>query len=448
MTNLAASPLQATPTNALQGVIRAPGDKSISHRALILAALSAGRSHIKGLLTADDVTHTIDALCQCGVAITADSKGDCVVEGVGVVGLSEPSDVINLGNSGTAARLLMGVVAGHPMEAIFTGDESLRSRPMDRVVAPLVQMGASVKTARHGGLPVMISGAMPPLPITYRLPVPSAQVKSAIFLAGLSAPGKTTVIESLPTRDHTENLLQAFGAEITVEKSDGESHITLVGQPELKAQDVIVPGDPSSAAFPLVAALITPDSKVVVRGIGMNERRTGLFQCLREMGADLEIDPVRSACGEPVADLTARTSTLKAIEVPAGRAPRMIDEYPILAAAAACADGATVMRGLSELRIKESDRLTAIARGLSNCGVQALMDGDTLTVIGVGSDNVPEGGGDIVTQGDHRIAMAFLTLGLAGKKPVTVDDGSVITSSYPGFVDDMTLLGAAIADLT
>ncbi|HIO01634.1 MAG TPA: 3-phosphoshikimate 1-carboxyvinyltransferase, partial [Alphaproteobacteria bacterium] len=290
--------------------------------------------------------------------------------------------------------------------------------------------------------------AMPPLPITYRLPVPSAQVKSAIFLAGLGAPGKTTVIESLPTRDHTENLLQAFGAEITVEKSDGESHITLVGQPELKAQDVIVPGDPSSAAFPLVAALITPDSKVVVRGIGMNERRTGLFQCLREMGADLEIDPVRSACGEPVADLTARTSTLKAIEVPAGRAPRMIDEYPILAAAAACADGATVMRGLSELRIKESDRLTAIARGLSNCGVQALMHGDTLTVIGVGSDNVPKGGGDIVTQGDHRIAMAFLTLGLAGKKPVTVDDGSVITSSYPGFVDDMTLLGAAIADLT
>ncbi|HIC72618.1 MAG TPA: 3-phosphoshikimate 1-carboxyvinyltransferase, partial [Alphaproteobacteria bacterium] len=355
------------------------------------AALSAGRSHITGLLTADDVTHTIDALCQCGVAISTDGKGDCMVEGVGAVGLSEPSDVINLGNSGTAARLLMGVVAGHPMEAIFTGDESLRSRPMDRVVTPLVQMGASVKTARHGGLPVLISGAMPPLPITYRLPVPSAQVKSAIFLAGLGAPGKTTVIESFPTRDHTENLLQAFGAEITVEKSDGESHITLVGQPELKAQDVIVPGDPSSAAFPLVAALITPDSKVVVRGIGMNERRTGLFQCLREMGADLEIDPVRSACGEPVADLTARTSTLKAIEVPAGRAPRMIDEYPILAAAAACADGATVMRGLSELRIKESDRLTAIARGLSNCGVQALMHGDTLTVIGVGSDNVPKG---------------------------------------------------------
>ena len=448
MTNLAASPLQATPTNALQGVIRAPGDKSISHRALILSALSVGHSHIAGLLTAGDVTKTIDALRQCGVAITTDGKGDCVVEGVGVVGLSEPSDVIDLGNSGTAARLLMGVVAGHPMKVIFTGDESLRSRPMGRVVAPLVQMGASVETARHGGLPALISGAVPPLPITYRLPVPSAQVKSAILLAGLSAPGITTVIESLPTRDHTENLLQAFGAEIKIEKSDGESHIALTGQPELNAQDVIVPGDPSSAAFPLVAALITPDSKVVVQGIGMNERRTGLFQCLLEMGANLEIDPVKSACGEPVADLTARTSTLKAIDVPAERAPCMIDEYPILAAAAACADGATVMHGLGELRIKESDRLTAVASELSNCGVEALMHGDTLTVIGVGPDNVPKGGGNIVTQRDHRIAMAFLTLGLAGKKPVTIDDGSIITSSYPGFVDDMTLLGAAIAAST
>ena len=447
MTDLALSPLRAFPTSALQGAIRAPGDKSISHRALILAALSAGCSRITGLLTADDLIHTVGALRQCGAIITVDDRHDYVVEGLGVTGLSEPSDVINLGNSGTAARLLMGVVAGHPMQVIFTGDESLRSRPMDRVAEPLVQMGALVKTTRDGGLPALVSGAAPPLPITYRQPVPSAQVKSAVLLAGLSAPGQTTVIESVPTRDHTEKLLKVFGAQITVKEEGGESHVTLVGQPELRAQNVVVPGDPSSAAFPLVAALITPDSEVLVRGVGMNERRTGLFQCLREMGAELEIIPVGSVGGEPIADLTARTSRLRAVEVSAERAPSMIDEYPILAVAAACANGSTVMHGLGELRVKESDRLTAVVKGLNNCGVEAFADGETLTVVGAGPNNVPVGAGKVITHQDHRVAMAFLTLGLASGQAVTVDDGSMITSSYPGFVEDMTLLGATIEHL-
>ena len=447
MTDFALSPLRAFPTSALRGAIPAPGDKSISHRALILAALSAGRSRITGLLKADDLIHTVGALRQCGVIITADARHDYVVEGLGVTGLSEPSDVINLGNSGTAARLLMGVVAGHPMQVIFTGDESLRSRPMGRVAEPLVRMGAQVKTTRDGGLPALISGAVPPLPITYRPPVPSAQVKSAVLLAGLSAPGQTTVIESVPTRDHTEKLLRIFGAQITVKEEGGESHVTLVGQPELKAQNIVVPGDPSSAAFPLIAALITPDSEVLVRGIGMNERRTGLFECLREMGAELEIVPVASVGGEPVADLTARTSRLRAVEVPAERAPTMIDEYPILAVAAACANGSTVMHGLGELRVKESDRLTAVVKGLNKCGVEAFVDGDTLTVVGVGPNNVPVGDGKVMTHQDHRVAMAFLTLGLASQQPVFVDDGSMITSSYPGFVEDMTLLGATIERL-
>ena len=447
MTDLALSPLRAFPTSALQGAIRAPGDKSISHRALILAALSAGCSRITGLLTADDLIHTVGALRQCGVIITVDDRHDYVVEGLGVTGLSEPSDVINLGNSGTAARLLMGVVAGHPMQVIFTGDESLRSRPMNRVAEPLVQMGALVKTTRDGGLPALVSGAAPPLPITYRQPVPSAQVKSAVLLAGLSAPGQTTVIESVPTRDHTEKLLKVFGAQITVKEEGGESHVTLVGQPELRAQNVVVPGDPSSAAFPLVAALITPDSEVLVRGVGMNERRTGLFQCLREMGAELEITSVGSVGGEPIADLTARTSRLRAVEVSAERAPSMIDEYPILAVAAACANGSTVMHGLGELRVKESDRLTAVVKGLNNCGVEAFADGETLTVIGAGPNNAPVGAGKIMTHQDHRVAMAFLTLGLASGQAVIVDDGSMITSSYPGFVEDMTLLGATIEHL-
>lgn len=447
MTDLALSPLRAFPTSALQGAIRAPGDKSISHRALILAALSAGCSRITGLLTSDDLIHTVGALRQFGVIINVDAGHDYVVEGLGVTGLSEPSDVINLGNSGTAARLLMGVAAGHPMQVIFTGDKSLRSRPMDRVAEPLVEMGALVKTGKDGGLPVLISGAMPPLPITYRSPVPSAQVKSAVLLAGLSAPGETTVIESVPTRDHTEKLLEVFGAHITVKEKGGESHVTLVGQPELQAQNVVVPGDPSSAAFPLVAALITPDSKVLIRGVGMNERRTGLFECLREMGAELEILSIASVGGEPVADLTARTSQLRAVEVPAERAPSMIDEYPILAVAAACANGSTVMHGLGELRVKESDRLTAVVEGLNNCGVEAFVEGETLTVVGIGPNNVPGGAGKVMTHQDHRVAMAFLTLGLASKQPVIVDDGSMITSSYPGFVEDMTLLGATIEHL-
>ena len=445
MKNLALSPLQANPSNPLQGVLCAPGDKSISHRALILAALSAGRSNIQGLLTADDLTNTASALRQCGVSITIGAKGTCVVEGVGLSGLCEPSDIIDLGNSGTAARLLMGVAASHSIHVTFTGDESLRGRPMARVAAPLMQMGASVTTARNGGLPVSIDGAITPIPITYRPPVSSAQIKSAVLLAGLNAPGTTTVIETLPTRDHTENLLRVFGAEVSIEEVGSESHIALVGQPELRAQDVIVPGDPSSAAFPLVAALITRDSKVMVQGVGVNDRRAGLFRCLLEMGAELTVDPVETVCGEPVANLTARTSSLKGIEVPAERAPCMIDEYPILAMAAACAHGTTVMHGLGELRLKESDRLAAIAEGLRGCGVETLVEGDILTVVGAGPDSIPGGGGRVATQRDHRIAMAFLILGLAAKKAITVDDGSMIASSYPGFVGDMSVLGASIS---
>ena len=445
MSNLVLSPIQAEPSHPLQGILCAPGDKSISHRALILAALSAGCSNIQGLLTADDLTHTASALRQCGVSITLGATGTCVVEGVGLSGLCEPSNIIDLGNSGTAARLLMGVVASHAIHVTFTGDESLRGRPMARVAVPLMQMGASVTTARHGGMPVSIDGAITPIPITYRLPVPSAQIKSAVLLAGLNAPGKTTVIETLSTRDHTENLLRVFGAEVSTEAIGSESHIALVGQPELRAQDVIVPGDPSSAAFPLVAALITRDSKVTVQGVGVNERRAGLFQCLLEMGAELTIDPIETACGEPVANIMARTSSLKGIEVPAERAPSMIDEYPILAMAAACAHGATVMHGLGELRLKESDRLAAIVEGLRECGVETLVEEDSLTVVGAGPDNIPEGGGRIVTQHDHRIAMAFLTLGLAAKKAIIVDDGSMIASSYPGFVGDMSVLGASFS---
>ncbi len=436
-------PAQTTRVKSLRGIISAPGDKSISHRALILGALSAGESRIQGLLTASDIGSAANALRQCGVDITITDDGYCQIDGVGIGGLAEPADILDLGNSGTAVRLLMGVTASHPMQVILTGDESLRKRPMKRIVDPLSQMGATVSTAMHGGLPAIVTGTSSPVPMTYQVPVASAQVKSAILLAGLNAPGKTTVIENIPTRDHTENMLKLFGAKVEVVVIEGKTHVTIEGQPELYAQQIVIPGDPSSASFPLVAGLITPDSVVTVKGVGMNERRTGLYKTLCEMGADILIEPGPEVCGEPVATVTASSSSLKGIEVPASRAPSMIDEYPILAVAAACASGKTVMQGLGELRVKESNRLQAIIEGLHKCGVNASSRGDDLTINGC-DGVVPGGDGTIITDKDHRIAMAFLTLGLCSKESVTVDDISMIGSSYPQFIPDMNLLGAKI----
>jgi 3-phosphoshikimate 1-carboxyvinyltransferase len=366
------------------------------------------------------------------------------VQGVGIGALKTPDDVIDMGNSGTGARLLSGLVAGHPITAQFTGDSSLRSRPMARVTAPLEGFGARFVTRDGGRLPMTVIGAREPTPVTYELPVPSAQVKSAILFAGLCAPGTTTVIEPEPTRDHSELMLRHFGAEIAVEdQADGRRRISLVGQPELMAREVRVAGDPSSAAFPAVAALIVPGSRVTLRHVGLNPLRDGLYRTLIEMGAAIEFADKRDEAGEPVADLVVSFGKLKGIEVPASRAPSMIDEYPILAVAAACADGKTVMRGLAELRVKESDRLAAIAEGLAACGVTAEVDGDTLTVHGTGGE-IP-GGGTVATRLDHRIAMSFLVLGLAAERPITIDDGGPIATSFPEFEALMAALGANIS---
>jgi 3-phosphoshikimate 1-carboxyvinyltransferase len=437
------TPLLSGTAGALNGRVRVPGDKSISHRALILGALAIGRSRVTGLLEGDDVLRTAGALRALGAALRRGEDGVWSIDGVGIGGLAEPEDVLDLGNSGTGARLLMGLVAGHPLTACFTGDASLRRRPMARIAAPLRRIGAAIAARDGCRLPLSITGAATPLPIRYSLPVPSAQVKSAILLAGLGAPGETTVIETQPTRDHSERMLRYFGAAVTVVDEDGERRITVIGQPELRAADLIVPGDPSSAAFPAVAALVLPGSEVVIEGVGVNPLRTGLFDTLREMGATLAFTGARIEAGEPVADLTLRASDLVGVEVPAERAPRMIDEYPILAVAAACARGRTVMHGLAELRVKESDRLGAIARGLSACGVGVAIDGDTLTVEGAGGP--PAGGGAIATHLDHRIAMAFLVLGMAARAPTRIDDGETIQTSFPGFVALMNGLGAAIA---
>ena len=438
-------PLISSPAGPLRGRIRVPGDKSISHRALMIGALGVGRTTIRGLLEAEDVRRTAAALRALGVDISGGGDGVWHVDGVGVGGLAEPDRVLDLGNSGTAARLLMGLVASHPVTVLFTGDESLCRRPMGRVAAPLERMGARL-TARSGcRFPLALVGAAAPAPITYRLPVPSAQVKSAILLAGLNAPGETTVIEPAPTRDHTERMLRHFGADIRVQPAKGgdgaETAITLAGYPELAGRDVTVPGDVSSAAFAVVAALVTPDSQVTIEGVGANPLRLGLFDTLSEMGADIEFTNRRDDAGEPVADITVRASRLRGVEVPPERAPRMIDEYPVLAVAAAFAEGTTTMRGVGELRVKESDRLEAIARGLAACGAGVEGDGDSLTVRGCAAR---PGGGAIAAAMDHRIAMAFLVLGIAAKAPVRVDDGTVIDTSFPGFGDLMNGLGARI----
>jgi 3-phosphoshikimate 1-carboxyvinyltransferase len=443
------SRLSSGSARRIGGDIRAPGDKSISHRALMIGALAVGETTITGLLDGEDVRRTAAALSAMGVGISRRDNGDWRVQGVGVGGLAEPESVLDLGNSGTGARLLMGMVATHPFTTHMTGDDSLCRRPMGRIAEPVERMGARVIARDGGRMPLAVQGAVDPVPIVYQPPVASAQIKSAVLLAGLNAPGQTTVIEKRPSRDHTELMLRHFGAEIEItQESDGSRRITLTGQPELAARDVTVPGDPSSAAFPGVAALLIPGSEVTIRGVGLNPLRAGLFTTLIEMGADLTIGSQRVAAGEPVGDLTFRGAapgTLRGIEVPASRAPSMIDEYPILAVAAGCAAGTTRMHGLAELRVKESDRLAAIERGLARCGVDCAIEGDSLVVQGAGQR--PPGGGLVAAEMDHRIAMAFLVLGLAADRPVEIDDGETIATSFPGFVALMNGLGASIREV-
>jgi 3-phosphoshikimate 1-carboxyvinyltransferase len=434
----------ARPAGALSGTLAVPGDKSISHRALMLGGLAVGPTRIAGLLLGVDVRATAAAMAALGAEIDAGDDA-WTVYGRGVGGLTEPADVLDLGNSGTSARLLLGLIAGHDVTAFVTGDASLRRRPMQRVIDPLQQVGADFVTRTGGRLPLAVTGAREPMAIRYDLPVASAQVKSAVLLAGLNAMGETAVTEPQDTRDHTERMLRAFGAEVAVARDESGRRVTrLTGQPELTGQPVTVPGDPSSAAFPLVAGLLVPGSAVRLPGVGMNPHRTGLFTTLREMGADLAIENTREQAGEPVADLVARAGPLQGVTVPAERAPAMIDEYPVLAVAAACAEGRTVMHGLGELRVKESDRLSGIAEGLRACGVSVESGEDWLAVTGQGAP--PPGGATIATQLDHRIAMAFLVLGLVARTGVAVDDAGPIETSFPDFVAAMRGLGADIAE--
>lgn len=425
---------------SLRGEARVPGDKSISHRALMIGAVAVGETVIDGLLEGEDVLRTAVALRAMGAEIERRQEGSWRVHGVGIGGLAQPDDVLDMGNSGTGARLLMGLCASHPITVHFTGDASLRGRPMGRVITPLQRIGAQIIAREGGRLPLTLMGATHPLATTYRLPVASAQVKSALLFAGLNIAGTTTVIEPEPTRDHSEIMLRHFGVDL---RRDDGGVLTLTGQPEISGRTVRVPGDPSSAAFPLVAALLCPDSEIHLPEVGVNPLRAGLFETLREMGADIELTNRRDQNGEPVADLTARSSALSGIEVPAERAPAMIDEYPILAVAAAYAQGTTILRGLGELRVKESDRLDAIAQGLSACGVTVVETADSLTITGCGGP--PPGAARIASRLDHRIAMSFLVLGMAAKAPVEIDDDASIATSFPGFVDLMNGLGARLA---
>ncbi|HEY2662335.1 MAG TPA: 3-phosphoshikimate 1-carboxyvinyltransferase [Caulobacteraceae bacterium] len=439
---MAAQALKARPGAALRGRIRAPGDKSISHRALILGAMAVGETRIAGLLEGDDVLRTAAAMRAFGAEV--ERLGDGAWRVVGHGGFAEPQDVVDCGNAGTGVRLIMGAAAGFDLSATFTGDSSLRKRPMGRVLDPLSQMGVRHMGRGGGRLPLTLRGGGLK-GLTYQLPVASAQVKSAVLLAGLHADGGVTVREPEPTRDHTERMLRAFGAVVEVSDEGGMRVIRLAGGQPLTGTMIDVPGDPSSAAFPLVAALITPGSEVTVEGVLLNPLRTGLFETLREMGADLTIANARDAGGEPVGDITARYSALKGVEVPPGRAPSMIDEYPILAVAAAFAEGRTVMRGIGEMRVKESDRVALMARGLAACGVGVEEEPETLTVIGSVRGNHPiRGGASVVTHGDHRIAMSHLVLGLAAQEPVGVDEPGMIATSFPGFVALMNGLGAGI----
>ena len=436
----APKPLTSSLGSPLTGTVRVPGDKSISHRSLMFGTLAVGRTTVKGLLESEDVLATADAMRAVGATIVKRDDGSYTVDGIGLGSLLEPEHVIDFGNAGTGVRLTMGIFGSHNIAATFVGDASLSKRPMGRVLNPLRDMGTNVIARDGDRLPASIRGPEQALPITYRVPMPSAQVKSAVLLAGLNAPGETTVIEPIPTRDHTEKMLKGFGADISVSTNEaGERVIRLQGQPELKPQDIDVPGDPSSAGFPMVAALIIPGSDITIENVLLNEHRTGLITTLMEMGGDITILNRRETGGEAVGDLRVRASRLKGITVPAERAPSMIDEYPVLAIAAAFAEGDTFMPGLDELRVKESDRLAAVARGLEANGIPCVETEDTLTVTG-GAGNI--GGGTVVTHLDHRIAMSFLVLGMAAQKPVTVDDGAVIATSFPTFTSLFEGLGA------
>ena len=433
--------ITANLSTSLNGSIKIAGDKSISHRSIILGALSIGETTVEGLLESQDILATISAMQAFGAEIEKKADKKWHINGLGVGGLDEPEKVLDLGNSGTGVRLILGVAAGNPITSFFSGDESLSRRPMARVLKPLEMMGASFTSRTGGLLPLSCTGPQTLQPIDYSLPVASAQVKSAILLAGLNTPGKTIVREPTPTRDHTERMLKQFGSEISIETDDeSQNIITLKGESELTGQDIVVPGDPSSAAFPMVAGILAEDSRIEIKNVGINPLRFGLFEILNEMGAKTELIQKHDGVGEPIADIVVETSKLKGVTVPASIAPRMIDEYPILAVAAACASGTTRMFGLQELRVKESDRLAAMANGLKACGVTVEETSDSLTVHGTGGQI--EGGARIQTQLDHRIAMSFLILGLKAKNPIIIDDGTTINTSFPGFVETMKSLGA------
>ncbi|MDQ1159412.1 3-phosphoshikimate 1-carboxyvinyltransferase [Sphingomonas sp. SORGH_AS 950] len=426
---------------ALRGTIAVPGDKSISHRSLMLSALAVGQSRVRGLLEGEDVLATASAMRAMGADIVRQDDGVWVIHGVGVGGLLQPETALDMGNSGTSTRLLMGLVASHPITATFTGDASLSKRPMGRVIDPLSQMGAQFQDTPGGRLPLMVRGISPAVPIRYTLPVASAQVKSAILLAGLNTPGETTVIEPIATRDHSERMLAGFGAELTVTPSPEGRIITIRGQAELKPQDIVVPGDPSSAAFWLVAGSIVPGADVTITNVGMNPTRTGIIAALKMMGADITELDARIVGGEPVADLRVRHAPLTAIEVPPELTPSMIDEYPVLFVAAAFATGTTIARGAEELRVKESDRITAMADALGACGVRCEEYEDGMAVTGTGGDPIP-GGATIATLLDHRIAMSMTIAALNARDPITLDDAAPVATSYPVFFDTLESLGA------
>ena len=443
MSHPASRPLVARAGSALRGQVRVPGDKSISHRALMFSALAVGESRIAGLLEGEDVLATAAALRAMGADIVRDGPEDWRVRGVGVGGLLEPAGALDMGNSGTSTRLLLGLLASHPVTATFIGDASLSRRPMGRVITPLEAMGARFAARDGGRLPLTITGCCPALPIRYVLPVASAQVKSAILLAGLNTPGTTVVVEPVPTRDHSERMLAGFGAQLHMEKTPEGRLIALTGEAELRPQTIIVPGDPSSAAFPLVAGAVVPGSDVTIGNVGMNPTRSGLIGVLREMGADLRLEQERMVGGEPVADIRVRAAPLAGVDVPPQVAPSMIDEYPVLCVAAALARGRTVLRGLEELRVKESDRIALMAEGLAACGVPVEELPDGLVIEGSGGAPVP-GGATVRSALDHRIAMSFAVLGQCARAPVTIDDAAPIATSFPGFIAMMTGLGAGL----
>ncbi len=442
------NPLTSRKSGPLEGTIKVPGDKSISHRALMLGAITVGETIISGLLEGEDVLATAEAMRSLGAEVCKGSDGLWHIYGTGIGGLKEPKEALDMGNSGTGVRLLMGLVAGHAITTKFTGDGSLSGRPMNRIIKPLEMMGATFETSDGGTLPLTVIGNEDTMPLEYRLPVASAQVKSAILLAGLSAPGRTTVIEERPTRDHTERMLRHFGLGVDVQDmKDGSQAISIIGQQELEPCAVDVPGDPSSAAFPAVAALLNKGSELRLCGICVNERRMGLYVTLQEMGADISYEHERIVAGEPVADIIVRgTGTLKGIDVPPERVPSMIDEFPALAMVAACAEGTTKMTGLGELRVKESDRLLMVTEGLKACGISLEMGEDSLTINSNGRH--PIGGATIKTALDHRIAMAFLALGTATDEPITIDDATPIKTSFPNFEELMEDLGAEINQST